>query len=252
MRGSRRRIGPLPSLVLALAIPAGADAGMIQFGVAELPGRDQPHGDSFVIEIDEGEVELIEHARALVDWINAGGDPIDSPGATILVTEIASGSDGVNRNYLADSEPPWSWHPVGTPWFSDTTIEILDGWPTFVESDVADWMANTNGFVGFWEYTIVSEIGSSEPGGDFDRDGRVDGLDFLHWQRGSSPNPRSPTDLLEWQTNFGKLVQKPAASAVAEPATFPWSLIGLTLLMIFHRPMGLLEWRRLPGLRPLP
>ena len=39
--------------------------------------------------------------------------------------------------------------------------------------------------------------------GDFDRDGDVDGNDFLIWQLGGSPVPLSASDLTDWATNFG-------------------------------------------------
>jgi hypothetical protein len=149
-------------LFLCLILSASATeaiAGQIQFGLAELPGSLDPHGDSFVITIPESETELISHARALVDWVAAGADPLDSPGSTILVTEMVAGGDGINRNYLAANEEPWSWRAVGLPSFADNTIEILDGWPTFVEQDVDGWIANTNGYIGFWNYTVTAELG---------------------------------------------------------------------------------------------
>ena len=149
--------------LLATVLASPLVALEIQFGLSELPGDVDPHGDSLVVVIPETETELISHARALVDWVKSGADPMQSPGSTILVTEIALGSDGINRNYLAEGEPLWSWHAVGTPSFADFTIEILDGWPTFVEQDVDAWIANTNGQIGFWGYTVTEEIGPLVP-----------------------------------------------------------------------------------------
>jgi len=39
--------------------------------------------------------------------------------------------------------------------------------------------------------------------GDYDDDFDVDGLDFLKWQRGESPNPLSQSDLAAWEANYG-------------------------------------------------
>lgn len=39
--------------------------------------------------------------------------------------------------------------------------------------------------------------------GDFDFDMDVDGMDFLIWQRGGSPNPLSASDLADWEANYG-------------------------------------------------
>jgi hypothetical protein len=155
------RISLAVAALTAVLAPT-ARAGKIGFVVAELP-RIAAHGDSYVVEIDESRTDLIAHARALIDWVAAGGNPADSPGGTIVVAPIEPGADGINRNVLAPGEPLWSWHTVGDPDFADTTIEILDGWPTFVEDDVPGWIANTNSFVGFWNYTIVAELGQIIP-----------------------------------------------------------------------------------------
>ncbi|BBO35237.1 hypothetical protein [Lacipirellula parvula] len=54
--------------------------------------------------------------------------------------------------------------------------------------------------------------------GDYDGNGRVDGADFLLWQRGGSPNPLSAGDLATWKSNFGATSAVGAAAAVPEPA----------------------------------
>src|SRR5688572_9949948 len=89
------------AMLLQAALVSSASAGKIAFGLAEVPGTMDPHGDSYVVAIDESETELIAHARALIDWIESGGDPQSSPGATILVTDIVAGADGLNRDFLA-------------------------------------------------------------------------------------------------------------------------------------------------------
>jgi hypothetical protein len=40
--------------------------------------------------------------------------------------------------------------PNPKPTLRDFSIEIYDGWPGYVESDVARWIANTGGVIGFW------------------------------------------------------------------------------------------------------
>ena len=54
-------------------------------------------------------------------------------------------------------------------------------------------------------------------GGDFNRDGAVDGADFLAWQRGASPLPLSSADLDEWKAAMG--ATEHAASVIPEPTT---------------------------------
>lgn len=74
-------------------------------------------------------------------------------------------------------------------------------------------------------------------GGDFNRDGAVDGADFLAWQRGETPLPLSEADLNEWKGAMGAAGQ--AAGVVPEPAT--WTLlVGATAFVAKRR----ISWRR--------
>jgi hypothetical protein len=71
-----------------------------------------------------------------------------------------------------------------------------------------------------------SQTGPTPLVGDFNNDRRVDGADFLLWQRGGSPVPRSASDLALWRSHFGESVAVTAALArVPEPA-------AATLLMV--------------------
>jgi hypothetical protein len=130
------------------------------FVVAENPSLGPcQHCDSYLLPLVEP--ADVEHALELI----ASGGTAPAP---IAVAEIAAGADGVNRDVLAPEEPPWSWHVTRFDGFYDNTVEILDGWPSFVESDVAGWIENTRsepggpGVVGFWGYTVVAEV--PEPG----------------------------------------------------------------------------------------
>ncbi|MBA4104601.1 MAG: hypothetical protein C0485_02500 [Pirellula sp.] len=70
--------------------------------------------------------------------------------------------------------------------------------------------------------------------GDFDGNGRVDGADFLVWQRGESPGGPVASDLAIWQANFGAATPLVAVSAaVPEPSALlllalAWITLGLT------------------------
>jgi hypothetical protein len=72
-------------------------------------------------------------------------------------------------------------------------------------------------FVGGLQGFFVSNAVASA---DFDHDGDVDGRDFLVWQRGGSPAPRSTGNLSLWQEQYaaagGSLT---AAVQVPEPGT---------------------------------
>ena len=72
--------------------------------------------------------------------------------------------------------------------------------------------------------------------GDFNDDGTVDGLDFLAWQRGESPDPLSNWDLSDWQLNYGKSTSLEIATAtVPEPGTLVTSLLGMLMAMVGKR-----------------
>ncbi|WP_428307867.1 PEP-CTERM sorting domain-containing protein [Lacipirellula sp.] len=69
--------------------------------------------------------------------------------------------------------------------------------------------------------------------GDFNSDNKVDGADFLVWQRGGSPTPTSPADLATWKANFGQTA--PPVAAVPEPGTIGLSLLGVAALGLAAR-----------------
>ena len=135
------------AFVLSLLASTAVTSETILFLVAE--PFIQHHGDSYVLPLSDP--EAIAHARDLID----SGARI---GPTIVVAHIAEGANGINRDLLAPGEPEWSWHVTEFLEFSDFTLEILDGWPGFVEQDVQDWLANTGGTIGFWSYTVVAEV----------------------------------------------------------------------------------------------
>jgi hypothetical protein len=150
----RRPSWPIVLLAAALLGIRCQSQAAVHFVVAEMGAP--VHGDSYILPLDDS--ADIAHARDLIDrGLEAG--------ATIAVARIAKGADGINRNILAPGEPLWSWHVAGFEGFADSTIEVLDGWPTFVEQDVDAWIANTNGHIGFWSYTVTAEVASiPEPG----------------------------------------------------------------------------------------
>lgn len=59
--------------------------------------------------------------------------------------------------------------------------------------------------------------------GDFNADGKVDGADFLVWQRGFGTT-YDAGDLADWKANFGSA---PTISAVPEPSTVILSILAL-------------------------
>src|SRR4030095_3234219 len=120
----------------------------VYFLVGELPGQ-EVHHDSYVLPLTDP--TDVQHARDLISQAPGGG-------GTIVFADIAKGTDGINGDYTLPDTGPWSWHVTKFNGFGDFGIELLDGWPTFVEEDVDSWIANTNGQIGFWNYTVVQEL----------------------------------------------------------------------------------------------
>lgn len=142
---------PKSLLCLCLFVCCSVVRGEIAyFLVTEFPGFENHH-DSYVLPISDP--AGIDHARALI----AQGA---SAGATIAFARIAEGPDGMNGDYVAPATGLWNWHVTEFLGFGDLGIEIYDGWPTYVESDIPGWMANTGGIVGFWSYTVTRELTS--------------------------------------------------------------------------------------------
>jgi hypothetical protein len=130
-----------------------ADPALVYFLVTE---TDVEHGDSYILPLKD--VEDIAEARAI----------LASHEKKIILAEI---SNDANENYSLNKDllknHTWSWHVVSFKGFVDTSIEILDGWPTYVEENYSEWVENTkgdgaNGNIGFWNYTLKREVSADE------------------------------------------------------------------------------------------
>jgi len=85
-----------------------------------------------------------------------------SDAATIesLDARLASGVSGVILGELAAGDggfnAPWGWHWVpGTVAVADTSIELCDGRPSFVEADLSYWIDTVEAFCP-WGATVVA------------------------------------------------------------------------------------------------
>lgn len=103
-------------------------------------------GDSYILPLTDP--DDIDTARLL----------IDSGTFKIVHAVIAAGSDGINRDMLAEGTPEWSWHVVKFMGFSDLAIELCDGSPTLTEGDVQNWDEGEEGMICYWSYTVVAEV----------------------------------------------------------------------------------------------
>lgn len=123
-----------------------------------------PDGGAYVVEI-KNESD-INHARSLIRFVSSGRYLTEVHELRTVSAKIISGSDGINRDYSKPGAPAWSWSILEFNGFADFVAEVQDGWPDYVESDVAGWIANTAnhavdplvGYIGFGFYTITGEL----------------------------------------------------------------------------------------------
>lgn len=111
------------------------------------------HGDSYILPLTN------PTDIATADNIINGTAP-----AQIVVADIDYGSTkGQYKNMdLLKPKRLWSWHISKFEGFASVTIKPLDGWPTYVEEHLNQWMNNTNGRIGFSSYTVTRRVNPSE------------------------------------------------------------------------------------------
>ena len=140
-------------------------------------------------------------------------------------------ADGTRNNYA------WYGQLLG-----DSTLMLPIASPTWIEAagttpgldlnaiDHLHLQLDPGGFGTQGQYTVrwneLSLVTQAGLPGDYNEDNRVDGQDFLIWQRGDSLASMDAGDLNDWRTNFGDVVAStPAVGAVPEPTT-----LGLVFL----------------------
>ena len=119
----------------------------VYFLVSELTPA---HGDSYVLPLTNP--DDIAQARAII------ADP-EGSAARIVVAKIAPCGECayINRDFLNGGRP-WSWCVTDFEGFAENTIEILDGWPGYVNDNLDEWMGTTGGAIGFWSYSVTREL----------------------------------------------------------------------------------------------
>jgi hypothetical protein len=118
----------------------------------------------------------------------------------------------------------------GTPVFTGDTFTLM----AYTDTGAGDLLNNGTTFqFETLTYTFAENPNPGTPG-DFDNDGKVDGQDFLIWQRGGSPTPLSAGDLQNWQSNYGT-GSLAAVAAIPEPSSMILSAAGLIVAGVLRR-----------------
>lgn len=140
----------------------------------------QSFGDSFL-----GEVWFAEAPTPEGPWENA-----------VKVATHHSGSE----NYTF-------YNPKQHPYFSEENGQFVYFEGTYSQSfsgnPIATPLYDYNQMMYRLDLSLIPALYERNLPGDFNGDNRVDGHDFLAWQRGNSPNPFSTGDLADWQSNYG-------------------------------------------------
>jgi unsaturated rhamnogalacturonyl hydrolase len=214
---------------------------------------DAPHRAEYVTTFQEMAAALLPIQREDGFWNVSLHDPNDYGGPETSGTAMFTYglSWGLNNGlltgeqYLAAATNGWNamvqdaLHPNGfLGYVQSTGKQPSDGQPV-----TYDRVPNFEDY-GLGAFLLagseVYQLALPEIPGDFNHDGRVDGNDFLQWQRGDSPIPLSGSDLADWQFHYGRLTGEAAsASAAPEPAT--WILL-LPALIVGKRGSKWLRW----------
>ncbi len=86
------------------------------------------------------------------------------------------------------------------------------------------------------DFTQVT-LPPADDNGDFNMDDKVDGLDFLIWQR-DFPATRDATDLVNWKANFGTSVSVAAITPAPEPASAAMAVLAGVVAAMCRRRTG--------------
>ena len=113
------------------------------------------HGESFILALEKA--EDIEKARSIIN------DPENAVDKIVYAKIVKQQGDEEYKNRDLNSGLVWSWKIEEFKEFAFNTIEILDGWPGYVQEDLTRWFLNTSGdstygLIGFWGYTVVEEL----------------------------------------------------------------------------------------------
>ncbi len=156
------------------------------------------------------------------------GGPIGNGGALIWPfwningppnqKEYAIPLDAMFSNDVTDPNGP----VVRTPAFSSNTFDLM------VYHDLG--LGDITEVITYTLATNPNPCGD----GDFDCNGTVEGLDFLEWQLGNSPNNGSSGDLALWESNYAVPLVA-AVAAVPEPGSLSLVMLGLALSVIKRR-----------------
>lgn len=239
---------------------AEIEPGTVNSAVLELTAAEAISGNH------QFKVYGLEHDGANWNWDEADVEFATAPG---LVFDGNSRTLGIDPRYTADGEPAEkSNQPLDTPGlyalgefatgplavgetasFDSLNLAVMLNLAAYFEgmdqaglvtliveqinnsgSEDATFYAHEGGAALAPRLVLDAAVAASALVGDFDADGDVDGADLLAWQRGEAPLGGDPSELADWQANYGNQGAIAAnANRVPEPATFALAVFLIVL-----------------------
>jgi len=132
----------------------------------KISNSSEPDSESFILSLTD--LDEIVQARQIIanphELCIIPGFHLCQDLDKIILAKIVR-QDG-SESYLnkdLNNDMIWSWRIDSFDGFVGSTIEILDGWPGYIEEDLDRWFQNTDGdenhgHIGLWSYTVVAEV----------------------------------------------------------------------------------------------
>lgn len=210
-------------------------------GKNTLLGPDATSGDTLKLEVNKnsGAVQLINATTQTLNFdfyrVTSAGNALSAAGWNSLDDQNLGAVDGDDAGTVAGDSPGEGFDQVpgsgagqlaelflgasGATINAGQSISLGSAYNTSIFGAADGDLQLTFGLVGGIQIdgTVSYVTGGGGLNGDFDNNGRVDGNDFLRWQRGDGVAPTA-ANLNLWKANFGAGGASGAAAAVPEPA----------------------------------
>lgn len=162
--------------------------------------------------------------------------PLDTNCDSYVDLEGALGNDPNSRAYSQGGFDNTEFEVFKNPLYVNGTTQVGGDLQTVTVPIVGSGSVLTLKLLGVGdgslEFTLFDNILIEEvaaANADFDGNGIVDGLDFLRWQRGDTPEGGSQAELALWEAQYGGPPPVSALSTVPEPASALLLVVGLGL-----------------------
>jgi PEP-CTERM motif-containing protein len=191
---------------------------------------------AFFYDYNEGQAQP-KNEQYTINFTGPGSITVDSAGINVYRQDDA----GVWTGGAAISyQDLWNQGILKANGLSGLVTDYLNaggGTTPSQPANFSDYFTVT-GAPGANNYVLTSLLpGEPALGGDFNNDGRVDGADFLVWQRGVGGAHNSAT-LATWKANFGQGAATAAVGTIPEPAALGLALVALGAVASARRRVG--------------